>query len=606
MGDGADKRLGRRAFIESAAVTGFAALAAPAIAARPNLWSDRATWGGKLPGRNDIVRIDRTVVLDRNVEVGGVIVRPGGSLKFHPQRSVTLTSTGNIVVKGKLVMRPGRSDVRHAIVFDRVREQRFVGSGHRVLDTDVGLWIMHHGRLDVRGTSKLAWARVSGSAAVGDVAVTLDRDPVGWKPGDEIVIAPTTAPGWAGHRDGFEELRVAAIDGRLVTFDPPLERDHPAVANIGAELLNLTRNVRVGGRRRGRAHLFIHSAHPQKFSHAEIRHVGPRHKGAVSSTSVLGRYALHFHEARSGSKGSLVEGVVVRDAGNHSFVPHTSHGVTFSNCIAYDVSESPYWWDEGDRTNNTLWEDCIAARVRADNPVAANDLTGFFLGRGTANTARRCTSVGVGGSASASGFEWPPKPADGVWTFEDCVAHNNAVHGIFVWQNNNFVNFISGFLAFHNGEFGIKHGAFNNAFRYSELLLSGNGEGGFLLHATSDETAQGDSLLIENSLLDGAGLAPPVVIGRHFKTSGTAVKLVDCRLAHNTEAILVDEGGTAIPGLEDFVRCSVGSEGRDLEPADFRIRAMQPGSSVRVQRQDNQSAYRLDQAGNPMAIPPFD
>jgi hypothetical protein len=138
------------------------------------------------------------------------------------------------------------------------------------------------------------------------------------------------------------------------------------------------------------------------------------------------------------------------------------------------------------------------------------------------------------------------------------------------------------------------------------MLLSGNGEGGFLLHANAGVTPNGDPLLIESSILDGAGLAPGLVIGKHFKTTGTAVKLVDCHFTDGGDVILVSEGGTNIPGLEDFVRCSVGSGGRDLEPADFKIRAMQAGSSVRVQRQDNQSAYRLDQGGNATSIPPFD
>ena len=84
------------------------------------------------------------------------------------------------------------------------------------------------------------------------------------------------------------------------------------------------------------------------------------------------------------------------------------------------------------------------------------------------------------------------------------------------------------------------------------------------------------------------------------------MKLADCRFDHTSEIILVDEGGTNIPGLEDFVRCSVGPAGRDIDPADFKVRSMQSSSSVRVQRQDNQSAYRLDQGGNVTTIPPFD
>ncbi|HZA40444.1 MAG TPA: hypothetical protein VFA00_07455, partial [Actinomycetota bacterium] len=77
MGNGGDGRLGRRAFLGGAAAAGFTAITAPARA-RPTLWSDPATWGGNAPGRDDIVRIDRPVVLDRDVVVGGVVVGPEG------------------------------------------------------------------------------------------------------------------------------------------------------------------------------------------------------------------------------------------------------------------------------------------------------------------------------------------------------------------------------------------------------------------------------------------------------------------------------------------------------------------------------------------------
>ena len=52
---------------------------------------------------------------------------------------------------------------------------------------------------------------------------------------------------------------------------------------------------------------------PQALAHTEIRHVAP---GAI------GRYGLHFHLCADGSRGSVVEGVVIRDAESHAFVPH--------------------------------------------------------------------------------------------------------------------------------------------------------------------------------------------------------------------------------------------------------------------------------------------
>src|SRR5688500_18132382 len=50
--------------------------------------------------------IDSTVVLEQDLEVPGLVIAPGGNLIFHPDRNVTLKSTGNVIVEGRLTMRP--------------------------------------------------------------------------------------------------------------------------------------------------------------------------------------------------------------------------------------------------------------------------------------------------------------------------------------------------------------------------------------------------------------------------------------------------------------------------------------------------------------------
>ena len=598
----------RRTFIGLASATGMlAATGLAAAAARTKRWSDPATWGGVVPGRGDVALVRGRVLLDTDARVAGVRITPGSVLVFQPGASRTIRTTGNFVVHGKLVMKPANPTIVHRIVFVGVDEDRFVGGGHEVLGTDVGLWVMHHARLDLSGAPKRAWARAAGGLTEGSTTVEIDAAPEGWLPGDEVAIAPTARPGETHHRD-FQVARIASISDHTVTLDRPLVHDHPVATSstgraLGPEVMNLTRNVRIEGTRNGRAHVFIHAHLPQRIRFASVRYTGPRRQRGSVSKSVLGRYGIHFHHSYDGSRGSVVEGTVVRDCGNHCFVPHTSHGVRFTECIAFDALESPYWWDEGDTTHDTVWEDCVAARVEADDQTVAHDLTGFFLGRGTGNTARRSTAVGVGGRLTASGFQWPPEPANGVWTFEDCIAHNNAADGIFVWQRISDVSEIVRFTGYHNAKAGIEHGSFRNPFAYSDSLLLGNAEAQVILHANSAVTDD-KGLTFSSVRMEGGPVGVDIV--EHTIATPDPVRFLDCSFRGQTQSPvrLAEQGGRAA-GRQDFVRCTVGTEERDLEPGDFLVQFMAPATELRVQRRDR-SAFRLETDGGGSPIPPFE
>jgi hypothetical protein len=597
----------RRHFIGLASATGvLAATGLASAAGRSARWSNPSTWGGRVPGRRDVARVRGRVLLDTDARVAGVRIEPGGVLVFQPGASRTLRTAGNVVVHGKLVMKPDGPSIVHRLVFVGVDEERFVGGGHDVLASDVGLWVMHHARIDLSGTPKRAWARVASAADAGATTIEVDAAPDGWVVGDEVAIAPSASPGAPNHRD-FHVAKVASISGNSISLDTPLADDHPVATSssgesFAPEVLNLTRNVRIEGTKKGRAHIFIHAHLPQRIRYASVRHTGPRRQRGSFSKSVLGRYGIHFHHSYNGSRGSLVEGTVVRDCGNHCFVPHTSHGVRFAQCIAFDALESPYWWDEGDITHDTTWEDCVAARVEADDQTVSHDLTGFFLGRGNGNTARRCTAVGVGGRLTASGFQWPPEPANGVWTFEDCIAHNNAADGIFVWQRISDVNVIDRFTAYRNGKAGIEHGSFLNSFAYSDSLLLENGHAGIILHANSARSAEG-GLTFSSLRMDGGPIGVDIV--EHTIATPDPVRFLDCSFGGGSQVAvrLAEQGGEAA-GKQDFLRCTVAGE-RDLEPDDFLIQFMAPTTQLRVQRRDR-SAFKLETNGDGSPIPPFE
>ena len=602
----------RRRFLGLAGAAGViattgSAFATTRISRASGRWSDPRTWGGRTPRRRDVVRISDRVVLDVDPRVAGLAIERGGTLVFESGAARTLRTTGNVVVRGTLVMRPGSHEAVHRIVFADVDEERFVGGGHDVLSTDIGLWVVGGGRLELSGTPKQAWARTAGPLSAGDTTITLDRQPEGWTPGDEISLAPTAPPGSPGHRD-FTDARVVSVSGRVVTLDRALTQDRPAVTSsdglpFTSEVINLTRNVRIEGTPGGRTHVFIRSRRPQVIRYASVRYSGPRRVRGRFTKSVLGRYGIHFHHAYEGSRGSLVEAVVVRDCGNHCFVPHVSHGITFRRCIAYDAFETPFWWDEGDVTNEVTWEDCISALVEPDDQTVDHDITGFFLGKGEGNVARRCIAVGTGGRLTASGFQWPPEPADGVWTFEDCIAHNNAANGIFVWQRTSNVNTIERFAGYHNGKAGIEHGSFQNAFVYSDSLLIGNAGAQLLLHANSTVTG-GTGLTFSSVRMEGGSAGVDIL--QHTIATPDPVRFESCSFAGSDQVpVRVSEQGGRAAGKSDFLRCTVGPAGRDLEPSDFLVQFMSPATVLRVQRTDD-TAFRLESDGAGVPIPPFE
>jgi hypothetical protein len=478
----------------------------------PAPWSDPATWpdGQGAPKPGNVVTIDRPVLLDDDVEVAGLTVSEAGSLTFQPDAGHTLTSTGNIVVYGRLTMRPAAADVTHAIRFVDVDEGAFVGGGMAPLDTDVGLWVMDHGAVDLMGTPRSGWGQSADAIHAGMTTITMSDEPLGWRAGDELVVTPTGAPREETSEEGFETAVIASVSGRTVQLRDALRLDHPAVTLrdgmiMTAEVLNLTRNVRIEAMPDGRAHVMFHADRPQSTRFVGFRHLGPRQSDGEFTKGVLGRYPLHFHICEEGSRGSIVEGAVVRDAGNHAFVPHTSHGISFVDCVSYDTFDDAYWWDQapdtrtpGPPTNDLLYERCVAALVRSDPPFRGYRLTGFTIARGEGSVARGCVAVGVLGSANASGFRWPEGSA-GIWTFEDCIAHN-CRNGIFVWQNTDREHHVRSFVAYHNHAYGIDHGAYSNPYSYEDIVLHGNASGALQLHATSRDAG----LRFTNMICDGA------------------------------------------------------------------------------------------------------
>jgi hypothetical protein len=365
-----------------------------------------------------------TIVLYGPVSLSSPTIQEGRTWVLDPNRSTTINVSGDFHVHGTLQSRPASADVVHTI--------HFVDRGE--------LMVMGAGVLDLQGTPRTAWNRTG-------------SDPT-WRAGDELIVTSVNPGDSVAYRPYTPGSRVPSYQG------------------FSAEVANLTRNVIIDNPSRVML-MDLDGRAPQTIRYVTISNAG------VHETA--GMYALHFHLNGNATRGSIVEGVVVRDAQFRAFVPHGSHGITFRNTLAVDVAANGYWWDLNrsstpestiHESNDITYDRAGVIGVRSVRPPDQLRQAGFDLGGGTGNRVIDSFAVGVQGPNS--GFHWPEGVRTGVWEARGLVAHNNSAHGVFVWQNDTRQHNVSDLVTYSNGQTGIRHGAYVNSYHYTNVVSVGN------------------------------------------------------------------------------------------------------------------------------------
>ena len=212
-----------------------------------------------------------------------------------------------------------------------------------VLATDIGLWVMGSGKLDIRGR---ATRRVEPEGHGSDVAEH-PRDPDHavrtWRLHD-VREVPGSHSHLAGRpRHGQGSRRPGVHAGGVQPHAQRSDRGHEG---------------------RSSAHL-----HPVVRTTIDQVRGDPLHGSAsgrrcptATTSSSVGTACTSTCAARVPGF-AVVTGTVIRDCGSHAFVPHMSNGISFTDCIAYDVNEDAYWWDAPDQSNDVHYQHCMAAKL---------------------------------------------------------------------------------------------------------------------------------------------------------------------------------------------------------------------------------------------------
>ena len=542
-----------------------------ATTAKAGKWSASSTWTGKkIPAKGDSVFINHNVTADVSATTATITINPDAVLTFST-RAITFDITGNFIVRGGLVINTAAS-VNQVIQFSGIDESKIAGGGMNIENAAFGLWVRPPGYVILKGAPKTAWLNLKDSLKAGVNRLTLARPPTGWRPGDTLAICPTAKGDYS-----FEKVVVKSVSGSTVTITAPLLSDHPAVKNpftgkyLTAEVLNLTRSLKIQGKSGARSHINIAMiSRPDTLANIEISYMGVPDR--------VGRYPLHFHMNGEGSDGSFVEGVVTKYSGNHAFVNHASDDITNKNCIAFDTFDAPYWWDnpptDFDSSNNSngiTYDSCIAALIRCDPPYRGYRLPGFEMQAGRNNTCRNSITVG-NLSVNGNGFNWGEQAnrMDNLWVTSGLIAHNNAGDGELNWQNDSHKHHISDFIYYNNGETGIEHGAYHNGYEFENGFIFGS-KVSIFQHANAVPNAAKDSFGYTSHCIN-VKCDGPLIITRHLISPTVPFLFKDCIFSE----IQINELPDSKPGMFDFVNCG--------DISKFKIINFAPGSIYRIQQ----------------------
>ncbi|MEO1061676.1 MAG: hypothetical protein AAFZ07_09680 [Actinomycetota bacterium] len=470
-------------------------LAPTTTQAPPPSFCAETTWAADAaPAPDRLTVVETDLVLDCDVTVGALRIAAGASLTFVGDAELVLDAgggrqaSGRLEVMGALRMRPTDGE-QHTITFRGLDAGEMIGGDDGMMSDPGGLHAMGEGVLDLDGPDRTAWTRLAAPAREGDRSIVVEAAD-GWQPGDVLTVVPSLPPDDPDFATAYSEATIVEVADGVVTLDRPLAHDAPEVegrdgAMHRAEVLNLTRDVVIRTTTGDPSYVTLHPGSGRQHL-ADVGLIG------LGPAEVIGRYPIHLHLLGDGSRGSTFDRLLVLDSQNRAVVPHGSHGTTWTDVVAHRIANDAFWWDRGQDANasdDTTWHRLVASQV-TDSEESRFRLAGFQLGSGTGNTMTESVAVGVQGAKDSAGIAWPEGAGgrgSGEWAFDANVSHNNARHGVFTWQNTSGAHEITDLVSWHNGAFGVSHGAYRNGYLWDGLDLIGNADGGLLLHAVSRE-----------------------------------------------------------------------------------------------------------------------
>lgn len=581
-----DFRFGDGHFLPNAGRLGLGT-APPSAHETAGPWSDPATWGGSVPVAGEAVTIPAGTAVRLDVSPPPLEgLRVDGTLVFD-RRDLNLT-TDWLVVAGYLQIGTAGEPFQQQATITLTGDP-----GGDVMGMGARAFAVMGGTVDLHGHTGVSWTSLAATAPAGATSVTL-RQPVGWKPGERIVIASTDFD-----FEQAEERTITSVNGATVHFAEPLEHPHwgrllwpgGRLLDERAEVGHLSRSILIRGAEDGTAERFGGHFMAMPGSTTRIEHVEFFRMGQAGE---LARYPVHWHQAGNAA-GSYLRGSAIHHSFSRCVTVHGTDRVLIEDNVAYDTYGHCYFLEDGAETRNVFDHNLglVTRRPEESDALLPSDIS--YPGPGTfwiTNPDNTFINNVAGGSRGVGFWFALPEHSTGpsanplIWprqtplrSFADNVAHSNGADGLHVDR-------------------GPTSAGFTETSYYDPRLIPGDGDSpaviarftGLVAYKNRD---RGAWLRGENHIVSGATFADNAV-GLTFASD--ASQLVDSVLVGESANVGDPErweetgpggrslpqpwaAGTSISGF-DFYDGTVGV--RDSYFVAFQHRAQRPASALSV------------------------
>lgn len=357
-------------------------------------WSEASTWpSGVVPVAGDSVVIPLGIVVKLDVSPPALhSLTIEGTLTFS-EVDLSLT-TGWILVRGALkIGSESNPYTKRAIITltgtGSATSPNVDGMGNKVLGVT--------GTIDIHGSSRGGWTRLTNTAAIGATRLDLVDNP-GWKVGDRLALASSDYS-----QDKFEEAEVTAVSGDAITLSAPLRYEHfgevvtvsGTAVDERAEVALLSRNITIQGDTGSTpgygGHIMIMGGAIARIEGVELFRMGQR--------GHLARYPMHWHMAGDVT-GQYFRNSSVWRTFNRCVTVHGSDNATVQNNICFDHTGHGYFLEDGGETGN-LFQGNLGFNSRvpaeADRLLGSDSRPATFWITNPDNTVRQNIAAGSKG-----------------------------------------------------------------------------------------------------------------------------------------------------------------------------------------------------------------
>jgi cell migration-inducing and hyaluronan-binding protein len=322
---------------------------ATSSAVKAGRWSDSATWADKkVPADGAAVTIGQgmDVVLDVSTPaLHGLTIN--GKLSFADNKDLELT-TEWIMVHGELEIGTEKSPhTRKATITftDNVKGEDISGIGGANDKVDRGIMLMG-GTLNLHGTTKNTWTKLSTTAAAGSNSIQV-LNAAGWRAGDEIVLASTDF-----NPRQAERRTISAISGNTITLNQKLEYMHFGKITFDVdergEVSMITRNIKLQAS--ADAEQSFYGGHVMAMATSKMFVEGVEFN-RMGQNLTLARYPIHWHLIGD-AQGQYIKNASIHDTYNRCVTVHGTNFLRIENNVTYNTVGHCFFLEDGAEHGN--------------------------------------------------------------------------------------------------------------------------------------------------------------------------------------------------------------------------------------------------------------